>query len=141
MQRVYSPRNEAELAVLRSLFDARGVHYFVHNDALGSFLAGPQIDNFNVKSIVVPDECVARARELVAEFNGAKGSEPTRATFGDRLRMVAEFNGAKGSEPARASFVDRLRMVAEALLFSWFVPGHRSGRPGVPPPGEPHLDG
>jgi hypothetical protein len=118
MQRVYSPRNEAELAVLRSLFDARGVHYFVHNDALGSFLAGPQIDNFNVKSIVVPDECVARARELVAEFNGAKGSEPTRATFGDRLRMVAE-----------------------ALLFSWFVPGHRSGRPGVPPPGEPHLDG
>jgi len=60
-----------------------------------------------VKSIVVPDECVARALELVAEFNDAKGPES-----------------------ARASFFDRVRMVVEALLFSWFVPGHRSGGNG-----------
>lgn len=68
MEKIYSPKDEAELAVLRSLLDSRGIPHFVHNDAFGTILPGPHIDNYNVKSIMVPEAAAADARASIADY-------------------------------------------------------------------------
>ena len=42
MIKLYSPDTESELAVLKSLFDAEGIHYFVLNDHFGTLRVGPK---------------------------------------------------------------------------------------------------
>lgn len=105
MKKVYSAKNEAELAVLRSILDAEGIPHLVNNEMFGSIIVGPQIDNYNAKSISVPDELEEAAREIVAQFQTEH--PPT------------------DSPPA--TLRDRLRMVLETGLFSWFVPGRSRG--------------
>ena len=53
MKNLYSPRNDAELAIIRSIFDAEGVHYYIRNDHFGSLKIGPKIDLLNAKMIQV----------------------------------------------------------------------------------------
>jgi hypothetical protein len=101
MKKVYSAKNESELAVLRSVLDAEGIPCFVHNEMFGSILIGPQIDNYNAKSILVPDELEERARDIVAQFETEHPSD----------------------DSAPITLRDRLRMVLEVGLFSWFIPG------------------
>jgi len=105
MEKITTPKNEAELVTLKSLFEAEGIQYFVHNDNFGTILTGPQIDYYNAKTILAPTEFSDRAREIVEEF---RGLTPPRET--------------------RTRFADRLRMVFETVVFSWFVPGRRWGR-------------
>jgi len=100
MEKVYSVKSEADLAVLRSLFDAAGIPYTVQNDAFGSILTGPQIDNYNTKSIMVPAEFIEQAHEIVGHYESVTES----------------------SAPV-TSLRDRIRMTIEAVLFSWFAPG------------------
>jgi len=54
MKEVYSAKNESELAVLGSVLDAEDIPHFVHNEMFGSIIVGPQINNYNTKSIMVP---------------------------------------------------------------------------------------
>ena len=49
----YSPDSEAELVLIKSLFDAEDIHYFVLNDHFGPLKVGPRIDLFNTKVIYV----------------------------------------------------------------------------------------
>ncbi len=105
MEKIFNPENEAELALIKSLFDAEGIYYFVQNDNFGSILVGPQISNYNVKTVLVPDDSANRAREIVAE-----------------LRQHDVVVDSKMRLP------DRLRMVLETAVFSWFVPGRRWGK-------------
>lgn len=109
MKKVYSAKNEAELAVLRSVLDAEDIPHFVHNEIFGSIVIGPKIDNYNAKSIMVPDELEDQAREIVAQFETEHPSE----------------------DSAPITLRDRLRMILEVSLFSWFVPG-RSRRTTKP---------
>jgi putative signal transducing protein len=101
--RVFSPQSEPELAVVRSLLEAHGIAVFVHGRHLGSLLPGLQINAYNSQSVMVPEDRVGDALELLAEFRRAPGPEP---------------------EPLR--WRDRLRVVLEGFLFGWLVPGRRS---------------
>lgn len=102
MEKIVTTDNEAELVALKSLFEAEGIQYFVHNDNFGTILTGPQIPSYNTKTILVPSEFATRAREIVEDFRG----------------------GAPPERPA-PRFSDRVRMVLETVVFSWFVPGRR----------------
>lgn len=107
MTELYSPRNESELLVLRSVFDAAGIHYFVKNDLFGSLAVGPQIDHYNRKTLYVAADDLDEARLLVGEF----------------LERTAE-PADQPREPLGLMAV--LRMTAELLLFGWFMPGKRA---------------
>ena len=105
MEKIFDPQNEAELAVVKSLFEAEGIQYFVQNDNFGSILVGPQISNYNVKTILVPGEYADRARDIVAELRKRDTRIESTTTFADRLRMIFE-----------------------TAIFSWFVPGRHRGK-------------
>jgi hypothetical protein len=102
METIAKPRNEAELVLLKSLFEAEDIQYFVQNDNFGSILVGPQIAYYNEKAIMVPPEFADRAREIVADLR--------------RQDVPVE---------SKTGLLDRLRMIVETLVFSWFVPGRR----------------
>ncbi len=56
MVNLYSPSKEMELAIIKSIFDAEEVNYFVKNENFGSMEVGPQIELFNRKMIIVRDD-------------------------------------------------------------------------------------
>jgi hypothetical protein len=98
--RVFTPQTESEVAVVKALLDAHEIPAFVHNRNFGSLLPGLQINAYNSQSVMVPEERVADALELLAEFRAPPSGQPTRASVGGRVRVVLE-----------------------ALIFGWFVPG------------------
>lgn len=106
MIELYSPENESELMILRSILDDAGIPHFVHNDTFGSMVAGPRIAHYNRKRILVAEYDHDEALDLVAEYLLKTDIEP---------------------EPISRDFTlfDKLRMVFELLLFGWFMPGRR----------------
>lgn len=106
MKNLYCPENAAELALLRSIFDAHGINYFVHNDHFGSLEVGFKVDLYNAKTIMVPEEEYNEAKEVLDDF-----LSQTKRSPGDSGRTI--------------SWGDRLRMVVEFLLFSWVIPGNK----------------
>src|SRR3990172_9737921 len=53
---LYSPQNESESTLLKSILDSAGIIYFVKNDNFGSLEVGPRIGLFNAKMIEVQDD-------------------------------------------------------------------------------------
>jgi hypothetical protein len=104
MKKLYSPQNEAELAVMRSILDGEKIHYFVHNDHFGTMRIGPKIDLFNAKSIMVFEAHFERASELISDYLNNVQSEIFKSEY---------------------SLKDKIRMIIETLLFSWFIPGKK----------------
>jgi hypothetical protein len=100
---IFSPDSEAELIAVVAMLDAHDVPHFVQNAGFGSLYPGPQIALYNDRTILVPEESVAVARELLKEFRSQ--SDPPRS--------------------AATSAPNKLRAVLEVLLFGWFVPGNR----------------
>lgn len=104
---LYSPINEMELAMIRSILDAEEIGYFVNNDNFGSLEVGPRIEIFNKKMIVVPYDQYERASELITDY----------------LNKISE----QEDEPKRAySLSDKIRMAVEILLFGWIMPGRKN---------------
>ena len=101
--RVFSPLTESEVIVATALLEAHEIPAFVHNRGIGSVLPGVQINAYNTQSILVPEENVADAVELLAE-----------------LKQPA----SESTAPLSAS--DKVRVLLEGLLCGWFVPGSRS---------------
>ena len=103
---LYSPQNEVELALLKSILDAEEINYFVRNDNFGSLEVGPRIGLFNAKMIEVQDDQYEGAKELLSDyFDKTKG---------------------KTQEPDKKhSLSDKIRMVIEVLLFGWIMPGRK----------------
>lgn len=101
---LYSPQNDVELSILRSVPDSESIDYFIRNDNFGSLEVGPRIGLFNAKMIDVRDDQYERAKELLADYlNKTRSAAP---------------------EPAgEYSWFDKVRMVIEALVFGWFMPG------------------
>ena len=104
MKKLYHPKNEAELSVIRSILDGENIHYFIHNDHFGSLQPGPTIDLFNAKSIMVSEEHFERASEIITDY--LNNVQPKK--------IKSEY-----------SLPDKIRMVLETLLFSWFMPGKK----------------
>lgn len=104
LARVFSPESESEVLVAAALLEAHGIPVFVHNRGIGSILPGVQINAYNTQSIMVPEEFVAEAVDLLARLDG---EETVSAAESMSLR-------------------DKVRIVLEGLLLGWFVPGSRS---------------
>jgi hypothetical protein len=100
---VFSPQSEPEVLVVASMLEAHGIPAFVHNRGIGSILPGVQINGYNTQSILVTEEDVPDAIELLTAFR----EQPRAAVNPMRLR-------------------DKLRVLVETLLCGWFVPGSRS---------------
>ena len=109
MIKIYSPRNEVELAILKSILESEEVPFFVHNDNYGSLIIGPKIGLLNAKTIFVPENEGEKARELISEY----------------LKNTAEETGQEGGERSTYSIGDKIRIVIESLIFGWFMPGKR----------------
>jgi hypothetical protein len=109
MIELYSPRNEAELAIIKSLLNGEGIDFFVRNDHFGSLEVGLRVELFNVKMIFVHAEQYDRARELISDFLETTKQE--------------EVEG-QGSY----STFDKIRMLIEAILFNWIMPGRAKKR-------------
>lgn len=102
---ILRPQTEAELAIALAILEAHGIESFVHGQYFGSLFPGLQIDSYNARTIMVPEERVHEAREALTE-----------ATPGDE---------EPPSTTPTLRFRDKLRVVLEAVLFGWFVPGGR----------------
>ena len=104
MRKLYSPQNEAELAVIRSILEGEKIHFFVHNDHFGTMRTGPPIDLFNAKAIMVSEKHFERASEIISDYLNNVKTEVFKSEY---------------------SLKDKIRMVIETLLFSWFIPGKK----------------
>ena len=106
MKKLYSPENDSELAIIRSILDGEGIQYFVHNDHFGTLKVGPKIDLLNVKTIMVSEDQYERAKEIVEDFmtHTKDMSIPPASSY---------------------SLIDKIRMIFETLIFSWFIPGNK----------------
>lgn len=100
MKKIYSPRNETELAFLRALLDGEQIPYFIHNDKFGSLNVGPAIPLFNAKSIMVPPDHAEKASRIISEY----------------IDLTPETS---------SSWRQRLRNLLEFFLFGWFIPSGR----------------
>jgi 8-oxo-dGTP diphosphatase len=98
--RVFTPQSASEQAVVVAMLEAHAVPTLVHNGHLASLLPGVVINAYNSSSIMVPEECLETAADLIAGFRRA--ATPARATR-DESRLV-------------------LRNLFEFLLGGWFVP-------------------
>src|SRR4030042_3221785 len=109
MIKLYSPDNESELALIKSLFEPEEINYYVLNDHFGTMKIGPKIELLNMKTIYVSEEDFDFAKEIVFDFlvNTKNGSEPFKSQY---------------------SMSDKIRMVIETVVFSWFIPGKRWSR-------------
>ena len=106
MKKLYSPNNDSELVLIKSILDGEGIQYFVHNDHFGTLKVGPRIELFNAKTIMVAETHFEESKEIIDNFlkNIQEPAENTKSKYSIR---------------------DKIRMVIEAILFTWFVPGNR----------------
>lgn len=107
MIKFFTPENDVQLAMLKGIFESEGIHFFVHNDNFGSMRPGIRIALFNKKTIMVHEQDLERAQEILKNFLG--NIEATRPE----------------PESSNYSFLDKCRMVIEALLFGWVMPGKK----------------
>ena len=95
MLELYSPKNEVELALLKSILDAEEINYFVRNDNFGSLEIGPKIELFNKKMIIVQDDQYEKAKELLADYLSTTENEveqpEKKYSMSDFIRMGIEF--------------------------------------------------
>lgn len=98
--RVFTPQSASEQAVVVAMLEAHDIPTLVHNGHLASLLPGVVINAYNSSSIMVPEECVEAAADLIADYRRA--ATPPNAT------------------PDETGLV--LRNLFEFLLGGWFVP-------------------
>ena len=109
MIKLYSPQNEVELSFIKSIFDGESISYFVHNDHFGSLEVGPQIELFNVKTIMVDEKHFNRAKDLLDDF-------------------LVNIDPIPDTKKTEYSVFDKIRMIIEVVLFSWIMPGKKRAR-------------
>ena len=105
--KVFSPESEAELMTVVAMLEARRVPCFVHNAGLGSLLPGVQVESFNTRAVMVPEERAAEALALIADLRGSPEAR---------------------DDEVRTPRSSKLRALIEVLLFGWFVPGRRGAK-------------
>ena len=63
-----SPDSEADLITMVALLDAHGIQVHVRGGGFGSLYPGPLVPGFNTKTILVPEESLKDARELITSM-------------------------------------------------------------------------
>jgi hypothetical protein len=111
--RLVSPDSDPEIMTIVAMLDARGIPSYVRGGGFGGLYPGVQINAFNTRDIMVPEEQVAEALALLKDF---QAQQPA------------------AEHVARPRKTGWLRNLVELLLFGWFVPrsqprGDRSSTP------------
>ena len=68
MIKIFTPFDESELAVARSILQAADIPHYIKNEHFGSLYIGPAISFFNEKSIYVPEEFKEEAEKALSSF-------------------------------------------------------------------------
>ncbi len=68
MKKLYTPVDEAELAIIRSMLDSAGIPYKIINQYFGSLYIGPAMGSLNSKPVMVHEEHFEEAREILSNF-------------------------------------------------------------------------
>ena len=86
MIELYSPCNESELVLIKSILDAEHINYFVKNDKFGSMMPGPTMSFLNEKMIVVQGDQYEKAKALLSGYLNIK--ENKAETFNVQLLNI-----------------------------------------------------
>ena len=76
MRKLYIPKDESELAVIKSILDSAEIPYFVRNEYFGSLYMGVAMGSFNSKPIFVDENYFEDAKELLSEIVEEDEFEP-----------------------------------------------------------------
>lgn len=68
MKKIYTPNDEVELAVIRSMLDSADIPYKVVNQYFGSLYIGPAMGSLNSKPVMVPEEYFEEARDVLSNY-------------------------------------------------------------------------
>jgi len=99
--RLVSPDSDPEIIAIVAMLEAHGIPSYVRGGGFGGLFPGVQINAYNTRDIMIPEEQVAEALELLKDY---------------RSRSVDL------EENVRPRKSGRLRNLFEFLLFGWFVP-------------------
>ncbi len=74
MKKLLSINSEIELAIIKGILEGEGIPFVVTNEHFGSLFSGPISYEYTEKTILVDEENVERARELlrILRFRPAK---------------------------------------------------------------------
>jgi hypothetical protein len=103
---IFRPSTEPELIAVVAMLEAHEIPCFVHNAGFGALYPGPQIDLYNARAVMIPEEKKSLALQLISEF---QGPSPTL-----------------GMSPSTSS---KFRAFLEMFLFGWFIPGGGRSKP------------
>ncbi|HWL29859.1 MAG TPA: hypothetical protein VNQ97_13210 [Burkholderiaceae bacterium] len=65
---IYSPKSESEAAVIASLMEAYGVNFLMRGGAFSAMYPGPISNSLNAQTLMVHEEDVALATQLIQPF-------------------------------------------------------------------------
>lgn len=68
MKKIYTPNDEVELAVIRSMLDSADIPYKVVNQYFGSLYIGPAMGSLNSKPVMVPEEYFEEAKDVLSNY-------------------------------------------------------------------------
>jgi len=68
MRKLYIPKDESELAIIKSILDSAELPYYVRNEFFGSLYIGVAMGSFNSKPIFVDEDYYEDAKELLSEI-------------------------------------------------------------------------
>ena len=103
--RLLSPESDSEIVTIVAMLEAHEIPCFVRGAGFGGLFPGVQINAYNTRDIMVPEEKAAEALALLRDFQ----SQPSAP--------------GEDVKPKRSG---RLRNLFELLLFGWFMPGSRA---------------
>jgi Putative prokaryotic signal transducing protein len=103
---IFRPSTEPELIAVVAMLEAHEIPCFVHNAGFGGLYPGPQIDLYNSRVVMIPEEKRSLALQLISEFQGPSTTVNTSHSSSSKLRAFVEI-----------------------CLFGWFIPGGRHPKP------------
>jgi Putative prokaryotic signal transducing protein len=99
--RLVSPESDPEIVAIVAMLEAHGILCYVRGGGFGGLFPGVQINSYNTRDIMIPEEEAATALALLKDFQSRHPDPDTNV------------------RPRQAG---RLRNLCEFLLFGWFIP-------------------
>ena len=99
--RLVSPESDPEIIAIVAMLEAHGIPCYVRGGGFGGLFPGVQINAYNTRDIMIPEEQTAEAVELLKGFH----SRPLEPEANVKPRTSG-----------------RLRNLFELIFFGWFVP-------------------
>jgi len=107
------PESDPEIVAIVAMLEAHGIPCYVRGGGFGGLFPGVQINAYNTRDIMIPEEQSVTALALLKDFQSPP-SDPE-----------------KNARPRESG---RLRNLLEFLLFGWFIPKPPAPREEVDAP-------